>query len=74
MRPQPKAPWLLIVVVAGASYAIGTAAQWAYPVKASPTPELNDRWRRLGEAIRQHPNTTPMPLRPGTGVPVVPAR
>lgn len=54
MRPPAKAPWFLIVAVAVVAYAVISVAQWKYPVKSSPTPELNDRWRRWAEEIRRH--------------------
>ncbi len=76
MHVQAKAPWLLIAVVCVVSYAIVTVAQWVYPVKASPTPELNDRWRRWANEIRQHEKDSPTtaPPTPGSGVPALPSR
>lgn len=82
MGPQPKASLLLIVVVAAIGFAIITAAQWAYPVRTTPEPEMNDRWRKWGEDMRAKLKTEakagtsapalPATSTPGTRVPILP--
>ena len=62
----------MIVAVAAVAVAIVTLAQWVYPVKATPAPELNDRWRAWAREIRERAKSAPPSAKPVPSIPTVP--